>query len=117
MRALPETPLERVRSHLVGLKMSRALEVLDDCARRVEDGQLSAMELVDALLGEEHATRETRRIKSSLMTARLRSRRSKPSLEKNRVLALAELASSSAAKWCIGPPGTGKSQSPWGSRR
>ena len=119
MRALPETPLERVRSHLVGLKMSRALEVLDDCARRVEDGQLSAMELVDALLGEEHATRETRRIKSSLMTARLTRIKTlegfdfsfQPSLEKNRVLALAELGFVERGEvvHLLGPPGTGKS--------
>lgn len=43
MRALPETPLERIRAHLVSMKMSRSLEVLDNCVRRVEDGQLSAL--------------------------------------------------------------------------
>ena len=119
MRALPETPLERIRSHLVGLKMSRALEVLDACVRRVEDGQLSAIELLDELLGEEHATRETRRIKSSLMTARLTRLKTlegfdfsfQPSLEKNRILALAELAFIDRGEvvHLLGPPGTGKS--------
>ena len=119
MRMSPETPLERIRSHLVGLKMSRALEVLDDCVRRVEDGQLSAMELLDALLGEEHATRETRRIKSSLMTARLTRIKTlegfdfsfQPSLEKNRILALAELSFVERGEvvHLLGPPGTGKS--------
>lgn len=119
MRALPETPLERIRSHLVGLKMSRALEVLDACVRRVEDGQLSAIELLDELLGEEHATRETRRIKSSLMTARLTRIKTlegfdfsfQPSLEKNRILALAELAFIDRGEvvHLLGPPGTGKS--------
>ena len=117
MRALPETPLERIRSHLVGLKMSRALEVLDACVRRVEDGQLSAIELLDELLGEEHATRETRRIKSSLMTARLTRIKTlegfdfsfQPSLEKNRILALAELAFIDRGEvvHLLGPPGPG----------
>ncbi|WP_446830835.1 IS21-like element helper ATPase IstB [Candidatus Foliamicus sp.] len=119
MRTLPETPLERIRSHLVGLKMSRALEVLDACMRRVEDGQLSAIELLDELLSEEHATRETRRIKSSLMTARLTRIKTlegfdfsfQPSLEKNRILALAELGFIERGEvvHLLGPPGTGKS--------
>ena len=119
MRALPETPLERIRSHLVGLKMSRALEVLDGCVRRVEEGQLSTLELLDELLGEEHATRETRRIKSSLMTARLTRIKTlegfdfsfQPSLEKNRILALAELSFGERGEvvHLLGPPGTGKS--------
>ena len=119
MRALPETPLERIRAHLVGMKMSRALEVLDDCVRRVEDGQLSAMEFLDELLGEERATRETRRIKSCLMTARLTRIKTlegfdfsfQPSLDKNRILALAELSFIDRGEviHLLGPPGTGKS--------
>ena len=119
MWALPETPLERIRAHLVGMKMSRALEVLDDCVRRVEDGQLSAMEFLDELLGEERATRETRRIKSCLMTARLTRIKTlegfdfsfQPSLDKNRILALAELSFIDRGEviHLLGPPGTGKS--------
>lgn len=119
MKAVPQTPLERVRTHLVGLKMSRALEALDDCVRRIEDGQLSAIEFLDELLGEEHATRETRRIKSSLMTARLTRIKTlqgfdfsfQPSLDKNRILALAELRFIERREvvHLLGPPGTGKS--------
>ncbi len=119
MRALPETPLERIRAHLVGMKMSRALEVLDDCVRRIEDGQLSALEFLDELLGEERATRETRRIKSCLMTARLTRIKTlegfdfsfQPSLDKNRILALAELSFIERGEviHLLGPPGTGKS--------
>lgn len=119
MRALPETPLERIRAHLVGMKMSRALEVLDDCVRRVEDGQLSALEFLDELLGEERATRETRRIESCLLTARLTRIKTlegfdfsfQPSLDKNRILALAELSfiERGEAIHLLGPPGTGKS--------
>ena len=119
MRAPGNTPLERIRAHLVGLKMIRALEVLDDCVRRVEDGQLSALELIEALLGEEWATRETRRIKSCLMTARLTRIKTlegfdfsfQPSLDKNRILALAELSFIERGEviHLLGPPGTGKS--------
>ena len=119
MNLLPETPLERIRAHLVGLKMSRALEVLDDCVHRVEDGQLSALELLEEVLGEERATRETRRIKSCLLTARLTRIKTlegfdfsfQPSLDKNRILALAELSFIDRGEvvHLLGPPGTGKS--------
>jgi DNA replication protein DnaC len=119
MTALPATPLERVRRHLVGLKMSRALEALDASVRRLEDGELSALELLDELLGEEQATRETRRIKSSLMTARLTRIKTlegfdfsfQPSLDRNRILALAELRFIERGEvvHLLGPPGTGKS--------
>lgn len=119
MTVLPATPLERIRRHLVGLKMSRALEALDACVRRVEEGELSALELLDELLGEEQATRETRRIKSSLMTARLTRIKTlegfdfsfQPSLDKNRILALAELTFIERGEvvHLLGPPGTGKS--------
>ena len=119
MRARGDTPLERIRAHLVGMKMSRALEVLDGCVRRVEDGQLSALELLDEVLGEERATRETRRIKSCLLTARLTRIKTlesfdfsfQPSLDKNRILALAELSFIERGEvvHLLGPPGTGKS--------
>lgn len=119
MNLLPGTPLERIRAHLVGLKMSRALEVLDDCVHRVEDGQLSALELLEEVLGEERATRETRRIKSCLLTARLTRIKTlegfdfsfQPSLDKNRILALAELSFVDRGEvvHLLGPPGTGKS--------
>lgn len=113
------TTLDRIRGHLVGLKMSRALEALDHCVRRVEEGELSALELLDELLGEEHATRETRRIKSSLMTARLTRIKTladfdfsfQPSLDRNRILALAELNFIERREviHLLGPPGTGRS--------
>ena len=119
MSALPSTPLERIRHHLVGLKMARALEALDACVRRLEEGKISALELLDELLGEEHSTRETRRIKASLMTARLTRIKTlesfdfsfQPSLDRNRILALAELdfIERGDVVHLLGPPGTGKS--------
>lgn len=119
MSILPSTPLERVRQHLVGLKMVRALEELDTCVRRLEEGNISALEMLDELLGEEHSTRETRRIKAQLMTARLTRIKTlesfdfsfQPSLDRNRILALAELdfIERGEVVHFLGPPGTGKS--------
>ncbi len=99
MTALSQTTSERVRRLLVGLKMPRALEALDDIVRRLETGELSGLEAVQTLLAEEFETRETRRIKMSLMTARLTRIKTvadydfafQPSLERERVLALTGL--------------------------
>jgi DNA replication protein DnaC len=119
MSALPDTPLERIRHHLVGLKMARALEALDANVRRLEEGNISALEFLDELLGEEHSTRESRRIKAQLMTARLTRIKTlegfdfsfQPSLDRNRILALAELSFIERGEvvHLLGPPGTGKS--------
>jgi DNA replication protein DnaC len=80
--------------------MPRALEALDATLRSVEQGKLSALAALEQLLGEELTMRETRRIKIALMTARLGSLKTldgfdfsfQPSLDRNRILALAELA-------------------------
>jgi DNA replication protein DnaC len=99
MSAAVPSSLERIRRHLVGLKMPRALETLESTLARIEQGQVSALEAIELLLGEEFTTRETRRVKMSLMTARLTTTRTlasydfsfQPSLDRNRVLALAQL--------------------------
>jgi len=119
MSTLPDTPLERIRQHLVGLKMARALAALDANVRRLEEGKISALEFLDELLSEEHSTRETRRIKAQLMTARLTRIKTlagfdfsfQPSLDRNRILALAELSFIARGEvvHLLGPPGTGKS--------
>ena len=57
---------ERIRRHLVGLKMPRALEALDHVVRRLEHGELSALEAIDILLSEELTLRENSRIKTAL---------------------------------------------------
>jgi DNA replication protein DnaC len=119
MSALPESSLDRIRRHLVGLKMPRALETLESTLSRNEQGEVSALEAIESLLGEELTTRETRRIKMSLMTARLTTIKTlagydfsfQPSLERSRVLALAQLDFIERCQ-CVhflGPPGTGKS--------
>ena len=116
---LPPSALERIRALLVGLKMSRALEVLDAIVRQLEQGELSALEAIEQLLNEERSTRESRRIKLQLTTARLTPLKTlqafdfafQPSLERNRVLTLAELGFIERCEVVhfLGPPGTGKS--------
>src|SRR5918993_3134850 len=49
----PAGLVDRIRHHLVGLKMPRALEVLDQTLRRLECGEIGAPEALEALLGEE----------------------------------------------------------------
>jgi DNA replication protein DnaC len=98
--------------------MPRALEALDATLRSVEQGELSALAALEQLLGEELTMRETRHIKIALMTARLGSLKTldgfdfsfQPSLDRNRILALAELAfiARKEIMHLLGPPGTGK---------
>lgn len=112
--------LDRIRASLVGLRMPRALEALDHTVRRLERGELSALEAIDGLLTEEHANRESRRIAVALKTARLNPPKTlegfdfsfQPSLDRNRILALAQLDFVARAEVLhfLGPPGTGKSQ-------
>ena len=107
-----------VRRLLVGLKMARSLEAFDDVVRRLEQGQLSAIEAIHGLLAEEFETRESRRVKMGLMPARLTRLKTlqdydftfQPSLERERILALAQLdfIDRNEVLHLLGPPGTGK---------
>ena len=63
--------LDRIRKTLVGLKMPRALEVLDQTVRQLERGEASALEVIDTLFAEELTLRENRRIKMALRMAKL----------------------------------------------
>ena len=111
--------LDRIRRTLVGLKMPRALELLDHTVRQLERGEASALEAIDALLAEELTLRESRRIKTALMMARLSIIKTlagfdftfQPSLDRNRIMALAGLDFIARAEviHLLGPPGTGKS--------
>lgn len=111
--------VDRIKGTLVGLRMPRALEIVDAIVRQLERGEVSALEAIDAMLAEELTLRESRRIKTSLVMARLSTIKTlagfdfafQPSLDRNRVLALAELKfiDHSEVVHLIGPPGTGKS--------
>jgi DNA replication protein DnaC len=111
--------LDRIRASLIGLRMPRALEALDHTVRRIERGELTALEAIDGLLAEEHATRESRRVAVALKTARLTPPKTlegfdfsfQPSLDRGRILALAQIDFVARAEVVhfLGPPGTGKS--------
>jgi DNA replication protein DnaC len=111
--------VDNIRRSLVGLKMPRALEILDATLRRIEQGQIDGIEAIDDLLIEELSLRENRRIKAALRMARLPIVKTlvgfdfafQPSLDRNRVMALAGLDFINRAEvvHLLGPPGTGKS--------
>lgn len=119
LRDTTPSTLERIKKSLVGLKMARTLEVLDEAVARLEKGDTNALEAFDVLLSEELSIRETRRIKAALMMARLTVIKTltsfdfgfQPSLDKGRIMALAELGfiERNEVVHLLGPPGTGKS--------
>ena len=114
----PDAPIERIRRHLLGLRMPRALETLDHLVAQIERGQLGTIEAIEMLLAEELTIRETRRIKAALQMARLSVVKTlsgfdfafQPSLERNRILALAQLdfVDRREVVHLIGQSGTGK---------
>ena len=121
MRAEDAGPatLDRVRRNLVGLRMPRALEVLDHTMQQLERGEIGAVEAIDTLLAEEFTGREGPRVKAALRMARLSTVKTlasfdfsfQPSLDRNRILSLAQLAfiGRNEVVHLLGPPGTGKS--------
>ncbi len=90
---------DTIRQRLVSLKMPFAMEALEDVVRRLENGQISALEAIETLLTEELSFRETRRLKVALGTSRLSPPKTletfdfafQPSLDKQRIHALAGL--------------------------
>jgi DNA replication protein DnaC len=111
--------VDRIKRTLVGLKMPRALEILDATVRRIERGEVTLLEAIDGLLVEELTLRENRRVRMALQMAKLSAVKTlagfdfsfQPSLDRNRILALAELQfiDRSEVLHFLGPPGTGKS--------
>src|SRR5271157_2440127 len=112
-------PIERIRNHLVSLRMPRALETLDQIVQQLERGQIGSIEAIETLLAEEITVRESRRIKAALQMARLATIKTlsgfdfafQPSLDRNRILALAQLdfIDRHEVVHLIGQSGTGKS--------
>jgi len=115
----PDNPVERIRHNLVGLRMPRALEALEGVIQQLERGQVGAIEAIDTLLAEEITVREGRRIKAALQMARLATIKTltgfdfsfQPSLDRNRITALASLdfVDRHEVVHFIGQSGTGKS--------
>lgn len=119
MNSVPTSTVERIQRYLVGLRMPRALEALDATLKRFEQGDSSMLEVLETLLGEEFTTRETRRIRMALQTARLGTVKTlagydfsfQPSLDRDRIMTLAQLEFIERRQTVhfLGPPGTGKS--------
>ena len=115
----PFCSLDRLQGHLVSLKMPRALEMLDHVVRQLEQGALAPLEAFDTLLAEECLVREDRRLKAAVRTARMMTIKTlssfdfsfQPSLDRNRILTLAQLEFINRHEMVhlLGPPGTGKS--------
>jgi DNA replication protein DnaC len=111
--------VDRIKGTLVALRMPCALEVLDAILRQLERGEVTALDAIDLLLTEELTLRENRRIKTALAMARLVTPKTlsgfdfafQPSLDRSRIMALAELKfiDRCEAVHFAGPPGTGKS--------
>jgi DNA replication protein DnaC len=118
MSAGAPSTLDRIRRHLVGLRMPRSLEILEHLMRQLERGEVSALEAIDALLDEELTLREGRRIKAALKMGRLVNVKTlagfdfsfQPSLDRNRILALAQLdfIDRHEVVHLLGQPGCGK---------
>lgn len=93
------TTVDNIKNSLVALRMPRALEVLDVTLRRIEQGEIDGIEALDQLLVEELMVRENRRVRTALTLARLTTIKSlagfdfafQPSVDRQRILALAEL--------------------------
>ena len=111
--------VDRISAALVGLKMPRALEALSHTLHRLEQSEITAVEAIDALLSEDCAVRETRRIDIALRTSKLVPVKTvesfdfafQPSLDRERIAALAQLdfIRRREVVHFLGPPGTGKS--------
>ena len=111
--------LDSIKRSLVALRMPRALEVLDATDRRIEQGEIDGTEALDQLLVEELTVRENRRVSTALKMSRLTTIKTlagfdfsfQPSLDRHRIMALAELNFIERAEvvHLLGPPGTGKS--------
>ncbi len=119
MSSTSPTTIDSIKRSLVGLRMPRALEVLDATLRRIEQCEIDGLGALDQILMEELTLRENRRVKTALVMARLPAIKTlqgfdfafQPSLDRNRIMALAELKFIDRAEvvHLLGPPGTGKS--------
>ena len=102
----------------------RALEALQMTLWRIEQGEVSALEAIESLLGEEYTTRESRRIKMALQTARLPTVKTlsgydfsfQPSLDRNRVLGACRARVRGAASVRPSARAAGHGQVPSGDR-
>lgn len=109
---------ERLSNSPVGLRMPHAPEALPLIVRSLEQGGITALEAIDRLLPEECTKRESKRVAVALQTSGLLPVKTlesfdftfQPSLDRDRIMALAELSFIERGEvvHLLGPPGTGK---------
>lgn len=110
--------LNRIKQHLVKLKFASALEILDQTVEQLESNKIAPLEALESILNHEQSIRETRRIRTQLRTSRLIQHKTldtfdftfQPSLDKQRLMTLAELGfiERHQTVHLLGPPGVGK---------
>ena len=108
---------DNIRRSPAGLKMPRALEILDATLRRIEQGHIDGIEALEDFLAEELTLRENP-VKAALRMVRFPILKTlagfdfsfRPSLDRNRIMALAGLDFTDRAEvvHLLGPPDTGK---------
>lgn len=109
---------ERLQDNLQRLKMTRAVEVLDDIVKEAERDKSSYLAFLDHLLEEEVAAKEKRRVQTAMKTAGLPAAKTieefdfsfHPDLNKKTVMSLFDLTFIKKHQNVIflGPPGVGK---------
>jgi len=110
--------LNRIKQHLVKLKFASALEILDQTVEQLESNQIAPLEALESILNHEQGVRESRRVRTQLRTSRLIQHKTldtfdfsfQPSLDKQRVMTLAQLGfiERHQTVHLLGPPGVGK---------
>ena len=69
--SLREQIREQIRTQLADLKMSAALEALDDILRALDGGSVQAPAAIERLLGAQIALRNNRRLQAAMRSSRL----------------------------------------------
>jgi DNA replication protein DnaC len=115
---MSELIMERIGEHLERLKLIRVKELLPELTKEAESKELSCLSFLDRLLGEEVASKEDRRVKTTLKIAGLPFERTieeydftfNPEVDKRSVMSLFDLDFVGRQENVIflGPPGVGK---------
>jgi DNA replication protein DnaC len=115
---MSELIMERVEENLCRLKLFKAKEILSDLIKSAEEEGLSHLSVIDRVLSEEVASKEDRRVKTTLKIAGLPFEKTieeydftfNPEVEKQNVMSLFDLDFVGRHENVIflGPPGVGK---------
>jgi len=110
---------ERINENLQRLKLNRIQELYPTFIKKAEDTKMTYSAFMDQLLNEEVATKEDRRLRTSLKTAGLPFEKTveeydfgfHPNMDKRQIMSLFELDFIQQKQNVIflGPPGVGKS--------